>query len=306
MRHERQLVAIRDPAPSIPARFRLYHGGTSRRGYLVTQSSDSNAYLGEYVYFSSLKWYAREYLQPRRVVPAALFVIDARYLPAGTRVLRNIQTTWPPRSVMGRIFDLIDMQGELRRSIETLESSSAWTLLDADAPQEVRSRVASWLRAIWRLRRVSRESGSPAVVSSGVLRALRGYFDRLLGPGVGARLAELAPLGEACACCDRWRSIVLFLLDTLGTLDVSLSDLRSARGRYRQEWLAEFSTPLTASSLDDMRQLGVADDLRTASIDPDRLDEVAGTAFNGVIVVVPGPLPVLSARALYSTRKKRE
>jgi hypothetical protein len=83
MRHERQLVAIRDPAPSIPARFRLYHGGTSRRGYLVTQSSDSNAYLGEYVYFSSLKWYAREYLHPRRGVPAALFVIDARYLPAG-------------------------------------------------------------------------------------------------------------------------------------------------------------------------------------------------------------------------------
>jgi hypothetical protein len=123
---------------------------------------------------------------------------------------------------------------------------------------------------------------------------------------MGARLAELAPLEEGSACSDRWRSVVLFLLDTCGTLDVSLSDLRAARSRYRQEWLAEFSTPLTASSLDNMRQLGVADDLRTASIDPERLDEVAGTAFNGVIAIVPGPIPVLPARAVHSTGKKRE
>jgi hypothetical protein len=304
MRHERRLLAIQDPAPSIPARFRLYHGGTAKRGYLVTQDPNSNAYVGDYVYFSSLKRYAREYLQRRRRVPATLFVIDARYLPAGTRVFRNTQTAWPPRSVMGRIFDLIDMQRELKSWIETLQRSSARTMLEPAAPQEVRSKVTGWLRVIWRLPRISRKPRSLPVVSARVLRVLRSYFDRLLGPGSGAGLAALAPLEEACACSDRWSNVVLFLLETYGTLDLSGSDLRSARGRYRREWLAEFSAPLTASTLDEMRQLGVADDLRTASTDPDRLDELAATAFNGVIAIVPGAIPVLAAGARRRTKRK--
>jgi hypothetical protein len=100
---------------------------------------------------------------------------------------------------------------------------------------------------------------------------------------------------EDYVCTDRWRSPVLFLLDTFGTLDFSADSLRSALALYRKEWLAEFSTALSASNLDDLRQAGIAATLADPS----------PCARNGMIVLVPGPIAVLDGRRRKSTGKKR-
>jgi hypothetical protein len=287
MRHGRRLIAIKDPAPSIPASFRLYHGGASKGGYLVTNDPESNDYVGDYVYFSTVKAYARTYLHRRKNKAASLFVIDARYLPKGTLVLRSDRLTeWPPRPVVGRIFDLIDTQSDLRFWIRLLTDTSTRTMLDPGAPAEVRQAVVDSLKEVRYLRRVTNQPNSPPLTSARTLHALKAYFRRFLEPRVGAALAQLAPLDEEYACRDRWRSVAVFLLDVFGTLDLAVKDLRAALSRYRKEWLAKFAFPISASNVGAMRQLGMV-------ADP---DGESRQFLSGTIVIVPGRVPVLDAR----------
>lgn len=128
------MIAIPYPAPSIPPRFRLYHGGAAKRGLLLADQDTassfhevSSQYLGPYVYFSTLKEYAATYLRrsygdgpATRRRGAKLFVLDAREVPAGTRVLR---TGDPATGVNARLWDLIDTVNELdywrRQLVET-------------------------------------------------------------------------------------------------------------------------------------------------------------------------------------------
>lgn len=287
MSHKRSLIAIRDPAHSVPARWRLYHGGAAKRGYLVTHDPESNGYVGDYVYFSTVKRYAQRYMRHWRGTASSLFVVDGRYLPQGTRVLRSTDSSWPPRGVEARLFDLIDMQSELRIWIDVAAQNPAYTMLHPEAPRAMRDTIVDWLKRVGYLCRTSNEPGSPTVLSSRAVRALRRYLDRLLEPRWAASCGQPVPLDEEdYPCSDRWRSPVLYLLDTFGTLDFSVDSLRSALALYRQEWLAEFSTPLSASNLDDVRQVGVAATLADPS----------PCARNGMIVLVPGPIAVLDGR----------
>ena len=93
---EKRLIAIRDPAPSIPVEFRLYHGGSPKRGALIPHSSRALSYVGDYVYFSVNKRYAQQYVNRRSSAASPkrksrrsdVFIIDARLLPSDSLIVR--------------------------------------------------------------------------------------------------------------------------------------------------------------------------------------------------------------------------
>jgi hypothetical protein len=263
------LVAIPDPAPSIPARFRLYHGGTARRGYLATDSPGSGAYLGDFVYFSSLKSYAREYAHHRtkHAGRGRLFVIDSRYLPDGSRIMQSDDNSWPSRAIGDLLCALIDMSVDLAGAARLLDRHAIRSFLAPCDVEDLQYEVWRQLTLVRFLRRHSGRSDSPAIVS-----------DTLV-------LAEPAPSDDFPAK-DRWNSLALFLLETFGTLDVTAAQLRTAARLYRTQWLSSFTVPLHAANLDLKRQEAATASARHGY-------PVGG---NGLIALVPGKIPVLDER----------
>jgi hypothetical protein len=287
MSHARSLVAIPDPAPSIPAKFRLYHGGTPKRGHLVTHSPTSGGWLGDYVYFSTVKQYARRYARGKdHAGRGRLFVIDARYLPPGTRIMRTTDSGWPPRSIEWRLFDLIDMTGDLRNLVDLLEQHSLPSLLAEPAPEDVRQELVRHLRYVTVLRLRAARPGSEPLVAPRLVRALKDLQRRQLGPRWAAKLA-LPAFDARFPAKDCYNSLALFLLDRFGTLDLRAADLRAAAERYRADWLEEFTIPLGAGTLQALREEGVR-----AFFDP----EDDSSARNSIIAIVPGKVHVLEER----------
>ena len=290
---ERAFVAIPSPAPSIPARFRLYHGGSAKRGYLVTHDAEHGAYLGDYVYFSSLRSYADEYVERRKRGDASLFVLDARYVPDGTRVMLDDRKSWPRRPVEGALFDLIDLNRELWGLLRLLEKGGGRTLLDPHLGAEAVESLRIDLRGTRILRRSSGPDG-PSAVPPRERRVLQEARIRIAGKAV----AEAEPLVLATPedewARDRWNDGFVYLISRHGTLDVTADQVRDARESLRGEWLAEFTVPLSHANLTSMRELG----LRHTG------GRRWGGAGSGMIVVVPGPIPVLPRRRTAGRRPK--
>ncbi len=143
----RQLIAIPYPAPSIPAAWRLYHAGSAHHGLLATHDPESFGYLGDYVYFSTERRYASLYLakarkrdgrsRPKRT--AQVFVIDARALPEGTRIVGRRQGKCS-MSVEGLFTDWIDINWDM------------WTLIRGGyTPEDRRSKYPFFQSRVKRL-----------------------------------------------------------------------------------------------------------------------------------------------------------
>lgn len=254
------LVAIPAPAPSIPARWRLYHGGAAKGGRLVTHDRASGAYLGDLVYFSPRAEYARRYVPAPRGAAAsrrrgtALFVVDARTLPPGCRILVGGATAGDA-IVEERLMDLIDAVCFARAALQSVECP----------PEHVRWELDKLSRRLIRCRR--ERPDDPSAASAGTRRrleaALRGHR-----PDPAQRPA------------DRFSSMLLYLLEAHGTLEPTAAQLEAAIADYRRDWLAAFSVPFDPLALGTGRPA----------------DRHPCSASDGLIVLVPGPVPVLDRR----------
>jgi hypothetical protein len=289
-----RLLAIEHPAPSIPARFRLYHGGQAKRGYLVTHDPESGGYLGDYVYFSSLRSYAEGYVRRSSDSARTLFVIDARYVPAGTRVMMSDEKGWPPRGVEGLLFALIDMTHDLKDLASTRTRSAALSPEPVPDVPSFDAAIASRIQGIRYLRRASENVADGPALSPRLHRLLRTALARFLDPAIASATAELVP-SDDYPSKDRWNDAILFLLDTFGTLDLTVEQLNIGLDRYREEWQQTFTRPLSHANLEAARQLG---------LDAIRSDDYGGGARSGMIITVPGPIPVLPARRTAGRRPK--
>jgi hypothetical protein len=288
----RELVAIPSPAPSIPARFRLYHGGSVKRGYLVTQEPDSSSYLGDFVYFSSVRGYAEQYMKKQKRKNASLFVLDARYVPEGTRVMVG-DATWPPRAVEGLLCDLIDFNWEVHTWLALLQNGQGRSLLDPNLGPEGSALVQRHLRHRRVLRRRSGPQGGHATPER-ERRILQKARVRVLGRLVAESEPLIAATDEDDPARDRFNSSIHFFVSTYGTADVTADQVRHSRMAFREAWLDEFTVPLSHENLESMREVG----LRQV-----QNPKVSG-AHRGMIVVVPGPIRVLPTRQTAGRRPK--
>jgi hypothetical protein len=289
MAHERTLVAIRYPAPSVPAAFRLYHGGAARRGHLETHSTDSHLYLGDFVYASASRAYARRYADRthhRSRRRPGLFVLDARYLPDGSRIMHGDRGGWPRRSVERLLFAVIDVVDDLVGWSRQIARCGR-TLLDTVEANDGYPTFLRRLAEISALRRSRASMPARDVEPAHVRRALRTYTARYIGrrSGPAAGMAAGRVSDESNPVNDGWSSALLFLLRRYGRLDLSRADLLAAIDDYRAAWLAQFTDPFSAQDLAARRLLGRP-----------QPEGFHTHATDHLIVMIPGPIRVLAER----------
>lgn len=255
-------MAIPAPAPSIPQRFRLYHGGAPKRGWLVTHDRSSLGWLGDVVYFSPHHDYARAYLGARHGSPAALvrgqglFVVDARTLPPGCRVLVGGASA-ADSIVEERLVDLI----------EAIWFAHDWLAAGEARPGRVRRELARLARRA--LRRRDDHGDDPSSLSERSVRV------------IAAALGGPPRPDPQCRPADRFSSMLLYLVEAYGTIAPTRAQVEAAVPAYRRDWLAAFSVPLNPLAVHRPGPRSV---------------DTWPAAGDGQIVLVPGPIPVLPKR----------
>lgn len=307
----KKLVAIRDPALSIPRERRLIHWGAAKKGKLIPGPADGYGSIGSYVYFSSIKQYARTYSRTPSGLSASkrrgggLFVIDAKQLPAGARVL------WPEQDQIGdRLFDLVDSLHYLsawKNTLSCFKNLSIRQLItehaeDLGVKQHIQSLTAALSNSNQQsVRCDERFSGDSAVVTEKTMALLDEAAYALALPTWKSIKSDNH--SQNVQWVDQFNLPELFLIEQFGNLDLSLTQINEAIARYRQRWLTAFSQPVDSGNFDDYRNHAELAFSAVQQTRGSRMMEV-----NGSIVLIPGPIKVLPGRsqASISSRTRPE
>jgi hypothetical protein len=302
----RSLIAIPYPAPSIPAQYRLYHGGSAKGGWLRVHDPQSWAYLGPYVYFSPRKQYAAGYVTDRHrqsaraVRDKQLFVIDARLLPEGSRVVTGIDALDSTESLF---MDLIDTRRSLCGWEECLSrhGGRSYALLSDLASlgvkHEPQKMLADWLpRVQGPILCSDGVDGDPRALSPQALAALHRCCRDLGLEYVGEPVSLERALISGDFVKHRLNDGLLFALSVCGTLDLDQYQVRALLGRLIEVWLEAYSVTLDVTTLNthrDRAALAASREIQDTGIHYDGHVRHVEHAGPGDIVLVPGPIRVL-------------
>lgn len=314
-----KLIAIPYPAPSIPAAFRLYHGGWSKGGQLQPHRAESGGFLGHYVYFSPRKAYAAEYVSDRRDLPArgrrdkTMFVVDARSLPHGCLVVMGADALAPIDGVFWDLFLFRNKVDWWSRELSR-QGVRTWLLQEdsssgADSTKGGDSRLlVQWLSEI----------NSVLIAQDGQPDDLRGLQPQTIelllrmraDLGLQTDIAVLS-LRQALAhpgfVAHQLNHPLLLALSMYGTADLAETDVRALADVNMQAWLAMHARPFRREVLPLCRDVAAVGQARSIQEDGGQIDgymtRQKGT-MPGDIVMVPGPIDVLR-RGFESLRRAR-
>jgi hypothetical protein len=302
----RQLIAIPYPAPSIPAHHRLYHAGCECNGMLATHSRESLAYLGDYVYFATLRGHAQTYLRGSRKREGAahakrgsrVYVIDARALPQHSLVIDRRWAT-RPAFVEHLFFDLIDLVRDLRQLCEPrpVRGCASPDEGQGDVP-DTPAPVVELLGRLGGRRVTVRQHGDPPhplCLEAGLFAELVS-LQRYLGIAAAVAVPGESALATEETVHHRFTNALLYLLACTGRLTPTRPQVREALEALPGHWLTAMARPVSWKSLPDARTR--AETARAAYVQQEGIQvdgfQVAGYAsLDGGIVLVPGPIPVL-------------
>ena len=297
------LIAIPGDAPSVPAPLRLYHGGCAKNGRLLPQAPRHILYFGPYVFLSAAKDYAQRYVAKQRTVHAArrlraarLYTVDARQLPAGSRIL--VMRTDEP-CLEAYLCDLIDLQMELSIWLELLDDEgvgSTYELAEFAAPGRRSGRCGPRER----LHRLAEAtvciSDAPQPFATFAPARTIALLHQAQRVWQASRLTQVLRPAELAAhhgadIKHPFRDAVLHMLGRCGSLNVRRAQLEQAIAELPDLWLHSFSIPFDLASFAaqreraQMRRVHARHDGERRTGDSD-----------AVIVLVPGPIPTLPVR----------
>lgn len=309
-------LAIPAPAPSIPARFRLYHGGAAKRGYLVPMQPEEYLYLGDYIFASPIKQYAARYAR-RMYGPAArrrrtkLYVIDARYVPAGCRLIAIPASAARIDCIETRLFGLIDVMEELSWIECEMRAHHVNSTIDLlswhsdDCRRATRNGYCDCTVLHERLFKIGaipsseREPGDPTRISSRGIEALNVLRARFLGSHRDKiETQEDFVHSDDNGVDDRFTSALVYAVGKFGHLDLSLEQIRAMRDLYRKEWLQTFTVAFTLAEMGRVRERAAC----SVNNAVNRADPIL-SADEGMVLMIPGPIPVLAERFCAGRRR---
>jgi hypothetical protein len=296
----RDLMAIPYPAPSIAPAYPLYHGGCEYRGMLQSAPRDVFGETGGFVYFATLRSYAQTHIRSARSRgtshakrAARLYVVDARALPPGARVM---DAAWRsvPRNLL--LCDIVDLRSELHRMRdEALDRRRS----DAPALDSPFGRAG-----LWRLAGCGvpvRRHDDPA--NPMCLNAVQFSELVLLQEALGIARSMAVPPAMihdwhdhegAPIVIHRFYSAALFAQQFAGTLRPDISQIDELIRFMPRHWLATFTQPVTRHALPAARDRAEWARITESGAGTHERPNRAYPEADGSIVLVPGPIPVLA------------